>query len=629
MIPDTLQIDLNSEQVLMKGAPCSRLWHNGGALAFGNDGLLYVTTGDGGGDSLKSSQDRTNLHGSIIRLQDDGSVPLDNPFSQQSGHNGVRCGLSGGVVPPGSASDAVCSEIYAYGFRNPFRIAMDPNEKEKVKFYVGDVGDHTWEEINEAGTDYAGKNYGWPLYEGPCERGSTTDCAEPDTRFVDPSYYYVHRSRRGGGAVVGSAFVPQGIWPSQYNYLFIDFIFLEIYNLIQDDDRTCRECRPPIPGFRNETFHRSFQDPDLDVNNARMVDMFFGPYKNTQALYVFKHGDSANVRRIRFTGNVNRPPVPIIQVQEKSVGLGETITFDGSGSYDEEGEALTFRWDFGDGSASFQESPQHSYSAVGQYTVTLIVVDEQDQAQQASTTIEVGGLPTATILSPAQGKQFYSGEILQLFGEAKDSSGDALDESQIEWEVRKHHADHFHPFLDQTSGNDFDLFPAPEPEDFFAATNSFLEIIMYATDESGLTAKISLNVFPSLVFVNIDSSPQGLKVFVDDNPVITPDQITSWANHKLHLRTENQPPYSFASWSDGGSRSHSIQLVENSQPSVLVTFCKDNRSECSSFTECCSGRCVLGECRSSSAPGADRDQRLGDDSGRGGAAGRNRRDGGD
>jgi PKD repeat protein len=323
---------------------------------------------------------------------------------------------------------------------------------------------------------------------------------------------------------------------------------------------------------------------------------------------------------------MNRPPVPIIQVQENNVGVGETITFDGSGSYDEEGEALTFRWDFGDGSASSQESPQHEYSAIGQYIVTLIVADEQDQAQQASKIIEVGGLPTATILSPAQGEQFYSGEILRLLGEAKDSSGDALDDSQLEWEVRKHHADHFHPFHDRTSGNDFDLFPAPEPEDFLAATNSFLEIIMYATDGNGLTAEVSRNVFPSLVFVNIDSSPQGMKVFVDDNPVITPGQITSWANHELRLRIENQPPLSFVSWSDSGSRSHSIQLVENSQPSVLATFCKDKQSECTSFTECCSGRCVLGECRSSNVAAGTARKRLGNDaSGRGGAAGREHR----
>jgi PKD repeat protein len=621
MDPDTLQINSNSEQVLVSGAPCFKVYHNGGALAFGNDGLLYATTGDGGGDRFHTSQNRTNLHGSILRLHDDGTVPDDNPFTQQFGHNGVRCGLSGGSVPSGSASDTVCSEIYSFGLRNPFRMAMDPNEKNKVKFYVGDVGGSQWEEINEAGTDHAGKNYGWPIYEGPCEIGSTTDCPVPNPTFItDPVYYYEHRTVREGGAITGSVFVPDGVWPSQYKFLFIDFIFLEIYNLISDDDRECRECTTPIPGYRNETFYVSYQDPDHHINYARMVDLLFGPYKDTQALYLFKYGSGDNIRRIRFTGNMNIPPVPHIYVEDNNVAVGDVVIFDGSGSYDEDGDTLSFQWDFGDGTTSSQQSPQHAFSTIGQYTVTLTATDEQDQAQQLSITVEVGGLPTVTILSPAEGDQFYSSQILYLFGEATDSRGNVLGHSQIVWEVRKHHGDHFHPFLDRTVGNDFDLFPAPEPEEFLAATNSYLEIIMYATDDKGLTATTSRDVFPALVYVDIDSNPRGLKVYVDAYPVVTPQQITSWANHNLHLHVDDQPPHSFLSWSDGGGRSHSTLLLDNSQPAVHASFCLDNNSPCSSSAECCSERCVLGLCRSSN--GGGNRQRLGDVEGRGGAGGR-------
>ena len=64
--------------------------------------------------------------------------------------------------------------------------------------------------------------------------------------------------------------------PSQYKYLFIDFIFLEIYNLIEDPTKECRTCLPPISGYKNESFYTSIQRPEDHINNARMVEMFFG-----------------------------------------------------------------------------------------------------------------------------------------------------------------------------------------------------------------------------------------------------------------------------------------------------------------------------------------------------------------
>lgn len=228
----------------------------------------------------------------------------------------------------------------------------------KVKFCVGNVGWQAWEEIHEAGMDYAGKNYGWPTYEGPCLQVSSRDCPVPDSNdIVDPVYYYQHKTKRGGGAITGSAFVPEILWPSDYKFLFIDF---------------------------------------------------------------------------------------------------------------------------------------------------------KDQARQPIT-IKIGGPPTGSITSPSDGSQFYSGQMIRLFGEATDSRGNVLDCSQIKWEVRKHHASHFHPFLDRISGNDLDLFSAPEPEDYVAATNSYLEIIMYATDDDGLATETSRHLYPSLVYIDVNSSRQGLQ----------------------------------------------------------------------------------------------------------------------
>lgn len=132
----TLNLDLESKEELWRGAPTKKKVHNGGAMLFGVDGKLYLTTGDGG--ESKSSQPLNHTHGSIIRLNEDGSVPEDNPFTSQNGYNGVRC-----ADTEGGTAEGVCSEVFAHGLRNPFRLAVDTKEKEKVKFTISDVGKRT------------------------------------------------------------------------------------------------------------------------------------------------------------------------------------------------------------------------------------------------------------------------------------------------------------------------------------------------------------------------------------------------------------------------------------------------------------------------------------------------------
>ena len=109
MDTDTLQLIKATKKEIWRGAPTARQNHNGGALAFGNDGKLYVTTGDGGDRS--SVQPLNNSHGSLIRLNDDGSVPSDNPFADRDKFESYRCADTGGVVP----ADAMRSR-FAFGF---------------------------------------------------------------------------------------------------------------------------------------------------------------------------------------------------------------------------------------------------------------------------------------------------------------------------------------------------------------------------------------------------------------------------------------------------------------------------------------------------------------------------------
>jgi hypothetical protein len=285
---------------------------------------------------------------------------------------------------------------------------------------------------------------------------------------------------------------------------------------MEDQGGACRTCSPPIPAFRNETFHR----------HTSMVDMFFGPYKDTQALYIVARSPGQNVRRIHYTGSTNRAPTAVASVSKKNLRINDIAAFKGSDSSDADGDNLTYLWNFGDGRTSIEPNPSISFSEPGEYKVTLTVTDTKGQTSQTFLDIEVGTPPTAIMESPPLGSEFIVGQIFRLKGSAVDFQGRVIPDSQIFWEVRQHHASHFHPFLDKRSGNNFDLFPAPEPEDFIAATNSFLEFIMYVSDSSGVTTTVSRNVQPKKVLIDIDSNPRGFNIMVDEFPVITPTTIT-------------------------------------------------------------------------------------------------------
>jgi glucose/arabinose dehydrogenase len=131
--------------------------HNGGQLAFGSDGYLYISTGDGGGggDPLGSGQSFTSLLGKLLRLDVSAEpyrIPQTNPYA----------GLA-----------ARREEIWAYGLRNPWRFSFDSADS---KLYIGDVGQVEREEINVADVNEAGLNYGWNTTEGlSCYSGAICD----------------------------------------------------------------------------------------------------------------------------------------------------------------------------------------------------------------------------------------------------------------------------------------------------------------------------------------------------------------------------------------------------------------------------------------------------------------------
>lgn len=558
---NTLQLIVNSEVVFLETPPSKIALHAGGAMVIGNDRLIYLVIGDGG--DLRQAQDLRNLYGKLVRLDLNGNVPASNPYTAASGGRGVNCRDNKGKPSSGAASDTVCEESFAYGFRNPFRMGLDMNTKNKVLFSIGDVGNANWEEISFGGTDFRGTNYGWAKLEGPCVINSFTDCPAPEAGFTDPFYYYIHSPN--GGAVTGSAFVPNGLWPAKYKNLFIEFIEGKILNLVPDNSVGCQTCIPPRPSFRNETFQIG----------DRMVDLFFGPYKDTQALYYVTRGGGDNIRRIRYVGGADTPPTAVIVLSKKTYMANEALIIDGTKSSDADGDPLTFLWDLGDGRTSTSSQPLVSYSRLGAYEIKLTVTDTSGLTSVAFETIIVGTPPIVVLESPKAGADFQVGEVIRLKGSARDSSGQTLKARQLFWEVRLRHGGHFHPFLPIRSGSNFDLPPAPQPEDFMAARTSYLVLVLTAVDSNGLSTTIRRNIQPKKVKIDIRADPQGLKVLVGDFAVVTPATIVAWQNQNLKLDVEDQGAYVFQSWNIKGPRQRTYlvpPLNATANPKIIARF---------------------------------------------------------
>ena len=217
----------SSEEILINfDQPYSN--HNGGMLAFGPDGYLYIAVGDGGsaGDPDYNAQNRKNLFGSILRIDVDTdkgySTPETNPFID---------------------SQDMMPEIWSYGLRNPWRFSFD---RKTGDLYIGDVGQHNWEEINfQSSASSGGENYGWNHYEGE-------DIYNESNRLlnhVKPIYFYpnnaniikvllgwdekdVHGCSVTGGYVYRGSNIPE----IEGYYLFADYCTGRIWMFQHEND---------------------------------------------------------------------------------------------------------------------------------------------------------------------------------------------------------------------------------------------------------------------------------------------------------------------------------------------------------------------------------------------------------
>ena len=551
-------IDPASETVLFDTPPLYRDHHNAGDIIIAGDGFVYVTVGDGGTRTLDRPQDPGYLLGKVVRVTDDGSIPPGNAYS---GSGSARCNVDG-VPPVGSPAGTTCQEIFALGLRNPFRFALDPNSA-TPRFHINDVGQSAYEEVNELTA--AGTDFGWPPREGPCVFDAPADCEGPPAGVTDPIHWYPHGIN--GGAATAGVFVPNGVWPAEYDgaYLFADYVFGTVFQMVPNAGED-RSVDPPLSAFDAL--------PWADI--PQVVSMAFGPHDGGQALYyVTREGDG--IHRIDFVGGANRAPDAVISADQTSGPLPLTVQFDAIASSDPDGDPLTYAWDFeGDGIVdSTVAAPAHIYSAAGTVFAELTVDDGAGASDTATIRIDPGdNAPLPVIDVPAEGDTFSVDQTITLSGSATDLDEGALGDSALTWEVRQHHAEHFHPFLDATSGNNIPIV-TPEPEDLLAATNSFLEVLLTATDSNGVSTTVSRILQPETVSLTFESVPTDLGLTLDGTTVTTPSTIVSWMNHSLTVEAADQADadgaqWNWDSWSDGGAQTHVIPV--SSDATYTATF---------------------------------------------------------
>lgn len=184
--------------------------HNGGELQFGPDGFLYIGFGDGGsaGDPENRAQDLGTWHGKILRIDVDSgdayAVPEDNPFTSR---NNAK------------------SEIWSYGWRNPWRFSFD---RQTDEMYIGDVGQGTYEEINREPANMPGLNYGWRCYEGD-QKFDFSECSDA-TAYISPYIQYGHEGNQCSGSVTGGYVYRGEAYPKLDGYyVYADYCLNRLY----------------------------------------------------------------------------------------------------------------------------------------------------------------------------------------------------------------------------------------------------------------------------------------------------------------------------------------------------------------------------------------------------------------
>ncbi|MFF3458292.1 ThuA domain-containing protein [Streptomyces sp. NPDC002730] len=455
--------------------------HVGGDIDFDAQGNLYLSTGDDSNpfasdgytpidetpgrnpayDARRTSGNTNDLRGKLLRIKvnDDASYSIPD----------------GNLFAPGT--DKTRPEIYAMGFRNPFRFSVD---KKTGIVYIGDYGPDAGAADPKRGP--AGQvefarvtkpgNFGWPFCTGKNDpyvdydfatktSGTTFNCAAPknespyNTGLVDlppaqpawipydggsvPEFGTGSESPMGGPVYRYDAASTSPVkFPEAYDGDFFagEFGRRWIKRIEQGEDGAVQSINP------------------VPWTGTQIMDMAFGP---DGALYVLDYGtawfggdENSGLYRIEnATGG--RSPVAEAAANKTSGKAPLKVAFSSAGTSDGDGDALTYAWDFGDGGTSTEANPTYTYKKNGTYTATVTAKDPSGRTGSASVHVVVGNTaPKVTLQLPAEGALFSFGDEIPFKVTVSDPEDGTIDCAKVKVTYVLGHDSHGHPI---TSAN--------------------------------------------------------------------------------------------------------------------------------------------------------------------------------
>ncbi|WP_433529929.1 ThuA domain-containing protein [Micromonospora sp. CA-263727] len=480
-------IDKASEKVVLPvETQRNTCCHAGGTMVFDSAGNLYLATGDNTNpfssdaftpiderpgrqdyDAQRTSGNTNDLRGKVIRIhpEEDGTYTVP----------------SGNLFPPGT--EKTRPEIYAMGFRNPFRMGIDPATD---VLYVADYGPDAasanpnrgpeglveWNIVDQPG------NFGWPYctganrayndYQFPSgPSGPKFDCAAvvndsphntgltnlPPAIPATVDYGYAGNPLfpeiGGGGAPMGGPvyrydadLASERKWPAYYDgkAMFGEWNQSRMYTMqVTRDGRSLVDINRLLEGM---TF-------------IRPMDFEFGP---DGALYLIEWGsgfggnnDNSGIYRIDYVAG-DRAPIAVASAEPTSGPAPLTVRFSSTGSRDPDGGTLTYAWTFGDGQTSTEASPAHTYAEAGNYSAQLTVTNPKGRTAVANVRVTVGNTaPTVTIEFPPDGGFFNWGDQVRYTVTVTDPEDGEIDCDRVQLQVLLGHDEHAHP-LEQHTG---------------------------------------------------------------------------------------------------------------------------------------------------------------------------------
>ncbi len=505
-----------SEQIILNLDPLSSATnHNGGALAFGSDGKLYVAVGDNALGA--NAQNLNTYHGKLLRINKDGSAPSDNPFFT-------------------SGTTEQSKRVWSYGLRNPYTFSIQPGTG---KIFVNDVGQNAVEEINDATT--GGRNFGWPTAEG----------TSTNPNFTNPVYSYLHAGAAPTGCAItgGTFFNPQfTTYPAAYvgDFFFQDYCSNWIYAL-------------NLSGTPSATlFASNIGSSSLSVMTGPDGNLYYLS-RGAQALYKITSSNSS---------------IPVIAQHPESITIpvGNPVIFLVSAT----GTApLQFQWQKngvnieGADEATFVIN-NTQLSDAGNYRVIITNIAGQVTSNVAVLTVTPNEKPIAQVLTPIENTLYVAGTTLSFSGNGTDAEDGTLTADRMSWQINFHHDSHRHdePPRDGISEGTFEI-----PDQGETSANVWYRFILTVTDSKGSIGQDSVDVHPKTSILNLATVPVGLQVTIDGQPHTSPFAIESVEGLKREIgvvtnQSLDENDFVFAEWLHGGN---STQMIITPEDDITYT----------------------------------------------------------